>query len=366
MPRKKVLILGKLPPPYMGPAIATSILLNSALKERYELLHLDTRINKSVATMGKWSPVKTLRSLGLYFRYIGLLLKEKPDLVLIPISQTTMGFIKDAVFLKWGWILGCKMVVQLRGSDLKNWQERSSKFTRWLYRFWVKKAEGAIVLGEGLRYLFEPEFLTKKIFVVPNGVDLEFPKSEIKEGKLKLLYLSNFLPGKGFLQVLEGLDLLDEELSGKMLLEAAGSWDNEEYMAKCSRLMDESAVEILIRGPVSGEDKSRLLAEADVFIFTPTAPEGLPWALIEAAAAGLPMISTDQGAIKDVVVDGKNGFILEAGSGKAIAEKLELLINDPELRERMGRASRMRYEDGFTEKTMVERMAEAFDNLIEN
>jgi len=258
------------------------------------------------------------------------------------------------------------MVVQLRGSDLKNWQERSSSITRWLYRFWVKKAEGAIVLGEGLRYLFEPEFPEEKIFVVPNGVDVEFPIREKNEGKLKLLYLSNFLPGKGFLQVLEGLDLLDEELSGKMLLEAAGSWDNEEYMAKCSRLMDESAVEILIRGPVSGEDKSRLLAEADVFIFTPTAPEGLPWALIEAAAAGLPMISTDQGAIKDVVVDGKNGFILEAGSGKAIAEKLELLINDPELRERMGRASRMRYEDGFTEKTMVERMAEAFDNLIEN
>ena len=104
MPRKKVLILGKLPPPFMGPAIATSILLNSSLKENYELLHLDTRINKSVATMGKWSPMKAMRSLGLYIRYIGLLLKEKPDLVLVPISQTTMGFMKDAVFLKWGWI----------------------------------------------------------------------------------------------------------------------------------------------------------------------------------------------------------------------------------------------------------------------
>lgn len=366
MSRIKVLILGKLPPPCMGPAIATSILLKSALKDQYELLHLDTRINKSVATMGKWSPVKTLRSLGLYFRYIGLLLKEKPDLVLIPISQTTMGFMKDAVFLKWGWIIGRKMVVQLRGSDLKNWQERSSLFTRWMYRFCVKKAEGAIVLGEGLRYLFEPEFPPEKIFVVPNGVDLEFPVIEKDEGKLKLLYLSNFLPGKGFLQVLEGLGLLDEEHSGMIMLEAAGSWDNEEYMAKCSRLMDESAVEILIRGPVSGEEKFRMLAEADVFIFTPTAPEGLPWALIEAAAAGLPIISTDQGAIKDVVVDGTNGFIVEAGSGKAIADKVELLINDLDLRERMSHSSRMRYEEGFTEQKMVDRMSEAFDKLIEN
>jgi len=277
-----------------------------------------------------------------------------------------MGFIKDAVFLKWGWITGRKMVVQLRGSDLKNWQERSSSLTRWLYRFWVKKAEGAIVLGEGLRYLFEPEFPEEKIFVVPNGVDLEFPIREKNEGKLKLLYLSNFLPGKGFLQVLEGLDLLNNDLSGKIKLEAAGSWDNEGYMAKCSLLMDESAVEILIRGPVSGEVKSMMLAEADLFIFTPTAPEGLPWALIEAASAGSPIISADQGAIKDIVVDGVNGFIVEAGSGKAIADKLELLINDPELRERMGKASRMRYEAGFTENKMVERMSEVFDNLIGN
>ena len=364
MPRNKVLILGKLPPPYIGPAIATSILLNSALKGRYELFHLDTRINKSVATMGKWSPMKVVRSLGLYFRYIDLLLKEKPDLVLIPVSQTTLGFMKDAVFLKWGWITGRKMVVQLRGSDLKNWQERSSSFTRWLYSFWVKKAEGAIVLGEGLRYLFEPEFPAEKIFVVPNGVDLEFPKSEKKDGKLKLLYLSNFLPGKGFLQVLEGLDLLEEEFSGEMMLEAAGSWDNEEFIAHCSRLMEESAVDVLIRGPVSGKEKFRMLAEADIFIFTPIAPEGLPWALIEAAAAGLPIISTDQGAIKDVVVDDENGFIVEAGSGVAIADKLELLLKDPELRARMGRTSRARYEEGFTEQKMVKAMSACFNDLI--
>jgi hypothetical protein len=56
--RPKILILGKLPPPYMGPAVATWILLNSSLKDHFEVLHLDTRINSSLETMGKWGGEK--------------------------------------------------------------------------------------------------------------------------------------------------------------------------------------------------------------------------------------------------------------------------------------------------------------------
>ena len=364
MSRKKVLLLGKLPPPFMGPSIATSILLNSALKDRYELLHLDTRINKSVATMGKWSPTKAFRSLGLYWRYIRVLIKEKPDLVLIPISQTTMGFMKDAVFLKWGWLLRRRMVVQLRGSDLKNWLAGSSGFTRWVYRFWMRKVKGAIVLGEGLRYLFEPEFSGDKIYVVPNGVDLEFPKKQMTGKKTRLLYLSNFLPGKGSLHLFEALNFLDEQLADSVEISAAGSWDDEAYEAKCREQIEKCSVKVELSKPISGSEKWNAFGNADIFVFPPVAPEGLPWALIEAAAAGLPIISTDQGAICDVVKSGRNGYIVKAGSAKAIADKLKMLIMDPELRKRMGRASRARYEEGFTEERMVEKMTACFNELI--
>jgi hypothetical protein len=50
--KAKILILGKLPPPIIGPAIATNIILNSTLKEEFKLVHLDTRMNTDVATMG--------------------------------------------------------------------------------------------------------------------------------------------------------------------------------------------------------------------------------------------------------------------------------------------------------------------------
>lgn len=349
----------------MGPAIATSILLNSELKQQFDLLHLDTRINESVGAMGKASFGKVFRSLKLYARYIDLLRRERPDLVLLPIAQTTMGFLKDAVFLKWGWLFGRKMVVHLRGSDLKNWLDRSNVFTRWMYRFWVKKAKGAIVLGEGLRYLFAPEFPEDRIFVVPNGVDLEIPKRERGEN-VQILYLSNFLPGKGSLHLFEALNLLEDEFVGRVELFAAGSWDDETYEAKCRAQIAQCPVKIELSAPISGESKWNALASADIFVFPPVAPEGLPWALIEAAAAGLPIISTDQGAIKDVVQHGRSGFIVQPGSAEAIAEKLKLLIKDAALRQQMGEASRERYEEGFTEARMVAQMAACFHELIEN
>ena len=121
MKKPKVLILGKLPPPFMGPAIATQIILNSKLKDSFELIHLDTTINREIATMGSWSLAKSWRNFALYFKLIGKIIRYRPKLVLIPISQTTMGFLKDAFFILISAMLLRKVLVQLRGSNFKNW-----------------------------------------------------------------------------------------------------------------------------------------------------------------------------------------------------------------------------------------------------
>ena len=67
MSKTKVLILGKLPPPYMGPSIATEILLKSDLKNRFELIHLDTKINHSISSFGKWNFTKISKNINQNF-----------------------------------------------------------------------------------------------------------------------------------------------------------------------------------------------------------------------------------------------------------------------------------------------------------
>ena len=89
--------------------------------------------------------------------------------------------------------------------------------------------------------------------------------------------------------------------------------------------------------------------------------EGHPWVIVEAMASGLPIITTDQGCIKESVIDGENGFIIPKRDPDSIAEKIIHLIEQPELRERMGKKSRQLYEANLTEEHFVQRMIDTIN-----
>lgn len=363
MKRKKVLILGKLPPPYMGPSIATEIILKSSLRNQFDLVHLDTRINHTLAAFGKWSMGKIFRNFSLYRRMNRILRTEKPDLVLIPISQTTTGFIKDSIFIRLAAMHGSRIVLHLRGSDFKNWMARANALTRRLVRNALAKAAGAIVLGKNLRHLFSEHFADDKIFVVPNGGNYVFPPRQA-HGEVRLLYFSNLLVAKGVEDVLNAVKSLRTEQA--FSIDLVGEWYDPNDKARCLRLVEQTAAPVRIHSAKGGTEKLQYLANADVFVFPPREPEGHPWAIVEAMAAGLPILSTDQGAIVESVLNNQNGFIVEPARPDQLAEKLKILIEDKNLREKMGSESRNLYLLNFTEEKMVARLAQVFNAVLQS
>jgi glycosyltransferase involved in cell wall biosynthesis len=87
--------------------------------------------------------------------------------------------------------------------------------------------------------------------------------------------------------------------------------------------------------------------------------------VLEAMAAGLPVITTDQGAIRETVLDGVNGFIVPKGDPAAIAEKIVLLLRDHDLRRRMGQASRERFLASYTLARWSHDMLRVFQEVLE-
>ena len=81
-------------------------------------------------------------------------------------------------------------------------------------------------------------------------------------------------------------------------------------------------------------------------------------------AAGLPIISTDQGAIVESVIDGENGFIVSSNSPAQIVEKLQLLIDDKSMREEMAKKSKLFHTQKFSENQMVENFSAVFEKVI--
>jgi glycosyltransferase involved in cell wall biosynthesis len=363
MTKPKVLLLGKLPPPYMGPSIATEIILKSSLKEYFELIHLDTKINHEISAFGTWSFGKVFRNMSIYFKMISLTRKTKPDIVLIPISQTTTGFFKDSLFILIAKFFGRKVVLQLRGSNFKKWINNSSSLNKWYVKYILRKTQGIIVLGNNLKHLFENYYPEDKIFVVPNGGDYIFPAKN-ESSDVKILYLSNLLASKGIEDVFKAIEIVSKKVDVKFSVDAIGEWYNEEDKKRCFLIKESSSLPINVHLSKGLNEKFQYLANADIFVFPPREPEGHPWCIVEAMAAGLPIISTDMGAIIESVIDGTNGFIVEPKYPEQIAEKLELLIKNESLRKNMGAAGHELYLTNFTETKMVEKLTETFNKII--
>jgi len=359
--KNKILILGKLPPPYMGPAVATRIILNSDLKDKFDLYHLDTRLNRSLLNIGKFSLRKISKNIDIYLDLKKILKDKKPDLVLIPISQSTLGFLKDSLFILISRMYGRKVLIHLRGSNIQNWLKSSFFLTRMYVEWVIRRCQSAIVLGENLRYLFEKYFPPEKIFVVPNGANYHFPApSKDPKDKVKVLFLANLQSSKGIEDVVEAIKKFNKERNSEILLDVIGAWRNEKVKQHCIELVEKNRLSVTFHQVKISADKLKFLINSDIFIFPPREPEGHPWVIIEAMAAGLPIIATDQGAISESVIDGVNGFIVEKRNPEQISEKIKYLMDNPEIRKKMGKKSREFYLNKFTEEKMVENLSKAF------
>jgi len=108
----------------------------------------------------------------------------------------------------------------------------------------------------------------------------------------------------------------------------------------------------------------KILKNSDIFIFTPKEPEGHPWVIVEALAAGLPIISADQGAITESVHNKVNGFIVDPINITQITSRLQYLIDNEAERIIMANQSREIYLKYFTQKIMVDKLKTVFETVI--
>lgn len=356
----------------MGPTIATQIILNSKLKDEFDLIHLDTSDHRGLNTLNKADLRNFLSAFKHYFMLIRSVIKHWPALIYMPICQTTLGYFRDAIFILICKLFGRNVICHLRGGNFRNWYSSSSSLTRWFVRRVHSLVDGQIVLGECFRHLFEGILPNKKIFVVPNGANYPnsiydpnrracFPKE-----KFSILFLSNFIREKGFFDVLAAIPVL-LHVAGNTELIFAGEWPNKKDTKIEFSCFVKRHPELPIRllGPVYGESKTNLLLSADIFVLPTYYPaEGHPWVIVEAMAAGLPIITTDQGAIAESVKDGVNGFIVEKRNSHQIAEKIKFLIDHPDIRKKMSEESRRLYLENFTEEKMIERLSYAFHSIL--
>jgi glycosyltransferase involved in cell wall biosynthesis len=233
---------------------------------------------------------------------------------------------------------------------------------RWLYRLGSRRVSGLIAVSDEVRQSMLDEIgsVDDKIVVIANGVDVELygeatdsaalrSELELEPNDFVMVMVGTFKRQKGHIHLVEAASRLREaHPSVRILLVGDG-----ELRAEMEEKARQAKLDEMLRFMGSRRDIPRLLAASDGFVL-PSLWEGLPIALLEAMAAGLPCIATDVSGTKQVVVPDETGMLIPPGDSSALAKAMEELLADPDRARRMGEAGKRRVESLFSARNQTE------------
>ena len=213
--------------------------------------------------------------------------------------------------------------------------------------------------------------LNKNTIMIGQGVDTTFykPKRHRKNGKLKLLFIGRLTPVKGLEYLVYAADILRcQHIDFKITIigpKSASFVGKEDYYYKfvkneIKRLDLEKY--FVFTGEINNDTlKRRYLQNSDIFVF-PSLGEAAPMAILEAMSCGLPIIVSNYKGVKDIIKDGKEGFIVEKKNPKMLAKKIIELWENKNLMKKMSKDARKKAEK-FSWKKMAAKVFKVYQSV---
>lgn len=353
---KKICFVAQFPPPIHGLSKAVDTLYNSRLLSEFDFTQIDIKDNKKILS----NVIK--------------ILTVKTDLFYFTISQTIGGNIRDLFFIMLFLLRQKKCILHLHGGYFRCLIENDCRpFQRALNYYLIKKVNKAIVLSESLRKIFKGIIDDNKICVVENCIDNEFLPTTRKfkafsGAKLNILYLSNFIKEKGYRDVLELAKIIkDRGLEGDICFHFAGKFfDNTENCYFFNFVREHSLSNVVFHGVVTGESKSLLLSQCDIFILlTRYAKEGQPISILEAMGNEMAIVTTNHAGIPDIVGN-ENGLVCDMYKIdlNSIVDYIVRCYTNRDYLKKVGIFNKQEVCNHFTETQYINKMKIIFDEVL--
>jgi glycosyltransferase involved in cell wall biosynthesis len=361
---KRILFVMQLPPPVHGAAVMNEIIVNSQLiRQHFESRHINISTAGQIEDIGKFSLLKIFSSFRHLVSIITNLITFRPDAVYFTLSPSGFAFYRDAVYFFFMRLFRRKVVFHLHGKGIKDGSEKSSLF-KWLSKKIFSKSY-IIFLSEGLQA--DVPFASRGTFIVNYGLPvnaLQQKEAVPPEKKVEILYISNYVRTKGALDLIDATAIVAQTHGNFHLTMAGKPYDlSLEFLQEHVR-GQQLEEKITICGPKYKEEKTSLLQAADAFILpTYYENEAFPLSILEAMQFTLPVISTYEGGIPDMIDDGVNGLLFRQRDITALAEKMRFLLDHPDDRTRLGRAARKKFMDKYTVSIFQENILLALQQI---
>lgn len=291
-----------------------------------------TRGNGHVALSG-------LHVLTFCAKMLAAKLRGKVDVVHINLASYGSTYRKLAIS-GWAMMLGIPYVLHLHGGGyMRFWREADTWLSQRI-RTMFRRANGVVVLGRVWRdfVLDKVPEAGNRVAIVPNATEVPSLPHNGGGDQVHILFLGRIEKEKGTSELCEALGLMKDVPGWRATI--AGGGDLEALRSRVQELG--LAGRIALPGWQDAKAVARLLSEADILAL-PSFVENQPISIIEGMAAGLAVVATPVGAVEDIVSDGETGFLVPPGDVTALMGALRRLVQEPDLRRKMGDAGRARH-----------------------
>lgn len=336
-----------------GGAEKQSIYLYNSLRKIYNTRLIVYYGDQLDARMVNLLPDKTDKNI-LYLngshlqklRYLYKLFKSNADSVCISYLATT-----NTINALIGKLTGINIRIGgIRSSELTPWKRIVQ---RHLHNYWLTSS--IFNNYQGLDKLVLCGFKRLKSVVIHNAIELpEIIK--MKNEKLTVISVGRFVEAKDYETSLKAIKIVREKVADfRYVIVGQGKLEHE-LRANIEELELKECVEMII----NPDNVNHYYRSSDIYLST-SVFEGLSNSIMEAMSFGLPVVATDIGDNKYLVKDGETGFLTKVKDADAVAAKLELLLNNEELRNTMGKKGRQHITENFS----IEKFTQQYIELIE-
>lgn len=361
--RPKLLMMSALPPPTGGIPTWTLGLMKGELAERFELRVVNSSPSRWRAVSGEsgFRPDRALDAIRTLARWIVALARFRPDVVHVN-TPYYWAFLRDGLAVWLASFFGARTVLHPRGGDFPDFVEGAPGWLRFFIDATLRRADLCIALTRPNETLLESIVGRERVTYVPNFVELrdlgEPPDRSRRDGPVNVLFVGWMIEAKGVRELLAAARELPQARFTLIGAEDPG------FLAEIAPQLEAMAGRVTRLPPRPREDVIALYAQADVFVL-PTWREGFPNVVLEAMGAGLPVVATPVGAIPDALRDGEDGFLVPVQDPGALTRALRTLIEDRDLRLRMGASGHARAVEHFSIEAVTDRLERVYRGLLE-
>ena len=303
--------------------------------------------------------VEYFGSIYFWINVIKILKSISPDI--IHIQSAAMGI--PIILLKK--LIKKPILLWLRGSEIYlPWPLKSTKL-----RLIFKNVDSTIALTRDMKDKIQ-HLSQRQIQVIPNGVETDkfssFSKIEsrndlkISDNELIILYVGSLRPIKGVEILIKAIYLLDKDIDGFKLL-IIGNGPQEEYL-KNLVIKYELIEKIKFIGRISNDIIHKYFLASDIFVL-PSSSEGFPNVILEAMAAGLPIVASNVCGLSEILKQNENGLLVEPGVPEDLAKSILILLTNNELRSKMIINNRQLIKK-YTWESVIDILAKEYEIIV--